>query len=107
MHHSKLILYAVGVRNRSIADPWEVSQDVCTSVGWFDAMVKPPNEVWVEVKDYSNCIGDTYTVVEAMAFYGRDGYKPHWQLRDGTCCSPSRFNSWRFSCIENRRIEDD
>ena len=49
---------------------------------------KPPNEIWVQVKD-----GDS--VVEAMAFYGRDGYRPHWRLRDESCCHPSRFSLWR------------
>lgn len=49
---------------------------------------QPPNEIWIEVKD-----GDS--VVEAMAFFGRDGYRPHWQLRDGTACHPSRFSRWR------------
>lgn len=50
---------------------------------------KPPNEEWVEVLS-----GDG-KVNEAMAYYGRDGYSPHWRLRDGSCCHPSRFNSWR------------
>ena len=49
---------------------------------------RPPNETWVEVLD-----GES--TVEAMAFYGRDGYRPHWQLRDGTCCDPSTFSQWR------------
>jgi len=49
---------------------------------------KPPNEVWVEVWDGEQ-------VITAMAFYGRDGYRPHWQLPDGSCCDPSRFGRWR------------
>jgi len=49
---------------------------------------KPPNETWVEVME-----GDG--VIEAMAFFGRDGYRPHWQLRDGSACHPSRFSRWR------------
>lgn len=62
----------------------------CNGIGtieWKNG-VKPPNETWVQVKD-----GDS--VIEAMAFFGRDGYRPHWQLRDGTCCAPHRFNCWR------------
>ena len=50
--------------------------------------VKPPNEIWVQVKDGNS-------IIEAMAFFGRDGYKPHWELRDGTYCAPSRFSHWR------------
>jgi hypothetical protein len=49
---------------------------------------RPPNEVWVEVKDGEH-------VIEAMAFFGRDGYRPHWRLRDESCHHPSRFNRWR------------
>jgi len=49
---------------------------------------QPPNEKWVEVKD-----GDF--VVEAMAFFGREGHRPHWRLRDESCYHPSRFNKWR------------
>lgn len=49
---------------------------------------QPPNEVWIEVID-----GESVT--EAMAFYGRDGWRPHWRLKDGICCSPSRFSRWR------------
>lgn len=70
---------------RQITDKFEISQDLP-----FDANLKPPNEVWVEVLDGS-------AFIEAMAFYGRDGYLPHWKLRDGTCCHPSRFSKWRFS----------
>ena len=49
---------------------------------------KPPNETWVQVMDGEN-------VIEAMAFFGRDGYRPHWRLRDESCCHPSRFSRWR------------
>jgi hypothetical protein len=66
---------------------------------WKDANHKPPNETWVEVKDGEK-------VVEAMAYYGRDGYRPHWRLRDGTCCHPSRFSRWR-EIEELRRGSDD
>ena len=50
---------------------------------------KPPNEVWVEVQTSAG------EVLEAQAFYGRDGYRPHWQLRDGSACHPSTFSRWR------------
>lgn len=49
---------------------------------------KPPNETWVEVQ------GDD-AIIEAMAYFGRDGCRPHWRLRDGTCCHPSMFTTWR------------
>ena len=86
--------------NRSITDPWEVSQDVHPLEDWFDATIKPPNEIWVEVNSNG-------TILEAMAFHGRDGYKPHWRLRDGTCCHPSRFNSWRYSPMPFQEIAID
>ncbi len=50
---------------------------------------KPPNEEWVEVQS-----GNGATTV-AMAFYGRDGWRPHWRTVDGSSCHPSRFNTWR------------
>lgn len=50
---------------------------------------KPPNEVWVEVIDPNG------NVIEAIAHYGRDGYHPHWQLRDGSLHHPTRFKLWR------------
>jgi len=49
---------------------------------------RPPNETWVQVMDGDN-------VTEAMAFFGRDGYRPHWRLRNESCCHPSRFSRWR------------
>lgn len=49
---------------------------------------RPPNETWVQVMS-----GDE--IIEAMAFYGRDGYRPHWRLRDDTQCHPARFRRWR------------
>lgn len=54
--------------------------------GWRTS--KPPNETWVEVLLDSD-------VVEAMAYYGRDGVRPHWIGRDGRCWSPSWFRRWR------------
>jgi hypothetical protein len=79
-------------KTRQITDDWEISQDTNLDLSsfntWCNAESKPPNEIWVEVLDKSE-------VVEAMAFYGRDGYLPHWQLRNGTSCHPSRFNKWR------------
>ena len=83
---------------RKITDPWEISQDVPPSnvpslvpPMFYDS--KPPNETWVRVLDVSND-----RLVEAMAFYGRDGYAPHWQLRDGSCCPPHKFKSWTYLC---------
>jgi hypothetical protein len=49
---------------------------------------RPPNEEWVEVKD-----GET--IVEAMAFYGRDGWQPHWRTKDGKQYLPTHFREWR------------
>jgi len=49
---------------------------------------RPPNETWVEVRD-----GET--ILEARAFYGRDGWRPHWQLRDGGSVNTSAFSEWR------------
>lgn len=66
---------------------------------------KPPNETWVEVMD-----GDD--VIEAMAVFGRDGYLPHWRLRNEsqsfakTFCHPSRFNMWREIPSQHSAIED-
>ena len=65
----------------------------CFGTGSVDVVVpwrndKPPNETWVQVMDGEN-------VIEAMAFFGRDGYRPHWRLRDESCCPPSRFSRWR------------
>jgi hypothetical protein len=52
---------------------------------------KPPNETPVEVEHDGKII-----IVEA--FYGRDGYLPHWRTLDGsTCWAPSRFKKWRIS----------
>lgn len=50
---------------------------------------KPPNEVWVEVEMPDGL------VIEAQAFYGRDGYRPHWVERDGSKWPASSFQCWR------------
>ena len=51
---------------------------------------KPPNEVDVEVEDEDG------EILVAHAFYGRDGYLPHWESADGsTLWSPSAFTRWR------------
>lgn len=50
---------------------------------------KPPNEIWVQVLDHKA------NIIEAMAYFGRDGYRPHWQLRDGSLHHPSAFKLWR------------
>lgn len=57
-----------------------------TDIPWITD--KPPNEEWVEVID-----GDQILVV--MAFYGRDGYRPHWIGKDGSCYDPESFTRWR------------
>lgn len=52
---------------------------------------KPPNEVWVEVEDPI-----TNEIIVVQAFYGRDGYRPHWRSKDeGTVWSVSTFSRWR------------
>ena len=52
---------------------------------------KPPNEVVVE----GEC-PDTKTILRVKAFYGRDGYRPHWRSEDeGTYYSPHYFSRWR------------
>lgn len=66
---------------------------------WMDARHKPPNKQWVEVLDGED-------VREAMAFYGCDGYRPHWILRDGTCCHPSRFSRWRHRTVDGSSTGD-
>lgn len=49
----------------------------------------PPNETIVEAEE----AGET---IQVMAFYGRDGYRPHWKSADGTqvWCVDS-FTRWR------------
>lgn len=48
----------------------------------------PPNEVMVEVE-----LGTA--IICAMAFYGRDGVRPHWRLPDGTQYAGYAFRRWR------------
>jgi hypothetical protein len=45
----------------------------------------PPNETLVEVED-----GDK--IIQVMAFYGRDGYRPHWTNEDHT----KSWDMWAF-----------
>lgn len=53
-------------------------------------MSKPPNEVLVEAEDAD---GQVHRV---SAFWGRDGYRPHWRSEDGnTHYDPSYFGRWR------------
>ena len=50
----------------------------------------PPNEVLVEVE----LDGE---VIEVMAFYGRDGYRPHWRTENGDRqWSADTFQRWRY-----------
>ena len=48
----------------------------------------PPNEKFVEVMHE----GKPHQV---MAFYGRDGYRPHWKDAAGCCWSVDAFTEWR------------
>jgi hypothetical protein len=50
---------------------------------------KPPNETWVEVEDEDG------TILIVQAFYGRDGYLPHWKGPDGSVWEVSAFSRWR------------
>ena len=50
---------------------------------------RPPNEKLVEVED-----GDK--IIQVMAFFGRDGYRPHWTNEDRTkSWDVSAFRRWR------------
>lgn len=50
---------------------------------------RPPNEQIVEV-EWEDAI------VRVEAFYGRDGYRPHWRSVDGgVVWEPSAFKRWR------------
>lgn len=52
-------------------------------------IAKPPNETLVEV-EYEG------QIIRVMAFFGRDGYRPHWRSEDETkTWHPSQFKSWR------------
>ena len=49
----------------------------------------PPNEVLVEVEDGEE-------IIQVMAFYGRDGYRPHWTNQDRSkAWDVSAFRRWR------------
>lgn len=50
---------------------------------------KPPNEELVEV-EYEG------KVIQVMAYWGRDGSRPHWRTEDGGRCWPvEAFTQWR------------
>lgn len=50
---------------------------------------RPPNETLVEV------VWDG-EIIEVMAFYGRDGCRPHWRTEDGTRrWDVTAFRRWR------------
>jgi len=50
----------------------------------------PPNEVIVEVQHEGQ-------VIEVMAYYGRDGSRPHWRTVDGCVCwGADAFTLWRY-----------
>ena len=61
----------------------------------------PPNEEWVDV------LSEDGVIIRAMAFYGRDGWRPHWRTEDGTSYSCDTFNIWRKSATENDKVETD
>ena len=51
-------------------------------------MKPPPNEKLVEVEENGERI-------QVMAFYGRDGYRPHWTNADRSKIWPvDRFQRW-------------
>lgn len=50
---------------------------------------KPPNEVLVDVEDGEQ-------IIQVMAYFGRDGSRPHWRNHDGSkCWDVSAFRRWR------------
>lgn len=52
---------------------------------------KPPNEVLVEVE-----CPETKQIIRAKAFYGRDGWRPHWRSEDdNTFYDVHYFRRWR------------
>lgn len=52
----------------------------------------PPNETIVEVEYEAG------KIIRALAFYGREGYRPHWRSEDGKTHWPaSAFKRWRSS----------
>lgn len=58
---------------------------------------KPPNEVVVEV-EYEG------QIIEVMAFFGRDGYRPHWTDVDrNKSWSVNTFNRWRHRGTESTK----
>jgi len=63
-----------------------VYQKVKPNNEWYTC--KPPNQIPVEVE-----LKGEIVVVEA--FYGRDGYKPHWRHIDGRCWNVLAFSRWR------------
>lgn len=66
-------------RFKANQEPWQTGQ--------------PPNEVLVEVPD-----PETKRIILVKAFYGRDGYLPHWQSEDGnTVWPPGAFRRWRHT----------
>lgn len=51
---------------------------------------KPSNEKLVEVEDENG------TIIRVLAFWGRDGYLPHWRSEDNNIhYHPSAFKKWR------------
>ena len=52
-------------------------------------MSRPPNEEIVEVEKDGE-------IIRVMAFYGRDGYLPHWRTENDDCeWSMNAFKRWR------------
>ncbi len=48
----------------------------------------PPNEQYVEV----DCLGK---IIQVMAIHGRDGVRPHWRNKEGSCWEHDAFIEWR------------
>jgi hypothetical protein len=58
----------------------------------------PPNETLVEVEDGGDFI-------QVMAFYGRDGHRPHWTTKDGGKVLDVRaFKRWRAIAEADRKV---
>ena len=61
--------------------------DAASRGPWLDS--RPPNEVVVEVELDGK-------IIEVLAYFGRDGSRPHWRTADGgTCWSVDTFTRWR------------
>jgi ADP-ribose pyrophosphatase len=61
---------------------------VSPKANWWNTNT-PPNETLVEVE----LDGE---IIQVMAFFGREGHRPHWRTEDGSkCWSTDTFSRWR------------